>query len=271
MYTTAFRDIGYGLVISIILMLIGLTPVAPFLRTQAAQIITPLQYGFSAVGQRVDDQITFFRAVTTLQQRNTVLEKENTQLAGELAALSEVARENDLLRTQLGDSLSVTSSYRLARVIGRGVQESDAIIKVDQGSADGVVPGAVVVIGAHLVGQVTDDVHDTFSFVRLVTDSDLRVAALDQDSPERAKGVVRGQYSTVMVMEKVFHDETITVGDTIITSGEDGVFPKGLVIGTVQEVLSDEGEGILKEAQVAPVVPVNNVEEVFIAVTEETV
>ena len=88
-------------------------------------------------------------------------------------------------------------------------------------------------------------------------------AALDQDSPERTRGLVTGQYGTTLTLQKVLPTERLVVGDTIVTSGEDGKFDKGLVLGTVRKVLGQEA-GVFKAAELDLMVNLDSLEEVFV-------
>ena len=101
------------------------------------------------------------------------------------------------------------------------------------------------------------------SVVRLTADPEFRVAALDQDSPDRARGLVRGQFGTKLLLEKVLPDESLAVGDTVITSGEDARFPKGLILGKISRILGQEVE-VFKSAELDLSIDINSLEEVFI-------
>ncbi len=99
--------------------------------------------------------------------------------------------------------------------------------------------------------------------VRLLTDHRFSAAALDQDSPERTRGLVTGQYGTTLTLQKVLPTERLVVGDTIITSGEDGKFSKGLILGTVKKILGQEA-GVFKTAELDLLVNFDSLEEVFV-------
>ena len=118
----------------------------------------------------------------------------------------------------------------------------------------------VVTEGNTLVGTVTK-VSDSYSWVTLVTDVDSGVSAIIQES--RAQGVVSGSYNRQMAMNFVDQDSTVKQGDTVITSGLNGTYPPGLVIGRVTGV-GGARQDIFHNVTVAPLASLSKLENVLV-------
>jgi len=84
----------------------------------------------------------------------------------------------------------------------------------------------------------------------------------------RARGIIRGAGSSLK-LDYLDKNDDIQVGDLIITTGLDGLFPKGLAIGEVNEVLKDS-KGLFFEARVKPKVDLNRLEEVAVVLPGKT-
>ena len=258
----SYRDYLYTFLLIFGLLFLNLTPLVPSSRGSILAITTPLQYGLTTLGHRLAGEADFWRRVRALSQQASDLEKDKNALLTQLITLKEVERENRLLRDQLSLKEERPNELILAKVVGFGGVESSSMLVVDKGQREGVTKESVVVYGSNLVGKVVE-VSDKTSFVRLILDNDLRVGALDQDSPQRARGVVSGQFSRLMLMDRILREEEVKVGDIILTSGEDASFPKGLVIGEV--TAEDSGpEGLLKQVNVQSLLNLTRLEEVFI-------
>ncbi len=265
MTNNLIRDYWVSLFIALVVLLLNLTPVIMAAKNKVNLMIAPLEYGLSTVGSRLRGEVDFIQHVRDLNKQTSLVELENAKLESQVARLKELIREVDLASIQ--QSSVISQKGLMVQVIGRGGEASISIIKVNRGTTSGVALGDVVVAGGdNLVGKVVD-VYESTAFIRLVLDSDLKVAALDQDSPNRPKGVVRGQYSTLLIMDKIFQDEQVSIGDTVITSGEDGSFPKGLIIGQVTEV-PEATAGVLKQAILESNLDLTKVEEVFILINQ---
>ena len=101
------------------------------------------------------------------------------------------------------------------------------------------------------------------SKVQLLVDRNAGAGALVERS--RAQGVILGAGQDLLRMEYVSGIADVKAGDTIVTSGIDGIYPKGFVIGKVEGV--DRGNGIYKVIRVRPAVDFNRLEEVLVVTT----
>jgi rod shape-determining protein MreC len=167
---------------------------------------------------------------------------------------------NYRLRNLLDFQKTVNSQVLFSEVIGKDPSPWFKTLIIDKGKADGVIKGLPVMIPEGVVGQVAD-VSKYYSKVLLIVDQNSAVDALVQRT--RARGIVKGESTSQCIFKYALRKEDIKVGDTLISSGLDGVFPKGLRIGNVTGVVK-RTSGIFQEVTVGPFADFEKLEEVII-------
>jgi rod shape-determining protein MreC len=219
--------------------------------------------GFS-LARWVSREAAFYKNLRTLEADNAGLASEVNRLRGEMARVQEIERENEHLRTQLGLELelSVEEQLVLAQVIGLSSEQGSPMAVLDKGELDGVNTGDLVILGSYFIGEVARAERNR-SLAMLLGDSRLSVAALDQDSPNRSRGIVSGGFGARLQMGKILPEEQVGEGDLIVSSGLDGKVSRGLVLGRVTRIIFSVGE-ILKEAELQLLFDPAKLEEVFI-------
>lgn len=229
-------------------------------------IITPVQNFFTGVTNGVKGFFTTWRSYDKLQDEYDALYTENQQLSLELSGAEEAMQENERLR----DLLDAHSAYETldpiyAKVIARDPGPWFTTFSLNRGSSDGVYSGMAVVNGDGLIGRVYE-AGLNYSKVISIIDTRSSVACLMQRT--RDNGVMRGQSTNADNTTQCFvyylpNVNSITPGDTVITSGTDSIYPKGLKIGAVTAVSLDAGsDGTY--AVVTPSVDFQHIEEVLI-------
>ena len=253
------------LLASVILIIIGQTPLMTPVRTASARLANPLQYSAYRLSQDLKKELDFILNLRRLRIENLELSGRVLELESVLSTHKELEEENSLLREQLdvGERFGERNLV-LTKIIGRSARGGEAVATIDKGSEAGLCEGAAVIFKNLLLGEVFL-VEPKRAKVRLLTDSQFVAAALDQDSPDRARGLVSGQYGTTTVLQKVLPTENLVVGDTIITSGEDGKFEKGLVLGVVKKIFGQEA-GVFKGAELRLMADFGSLEEVFVVI-----
>ena len=191
-------------------------------------------------------------AMTLDNVRLRELESENTTLREQLA-YKRANTDMDLIGAAV-----LQRNPDLARIIGADPSTLTRFVIVDQGTAEGVQVAMPVITPRGLVGRVTQT-GTHWAKVLLIADPSSSVNALVQST--RATGVVQGEPGNLpnnnLVIKYVPQGEAIKIGDTIITSGLGGNFPKRLVIGQVTEVRKRDS-GLFQEATIQPTVPARN-------------
>jgi len=224
------------------------------------ELMAPLQRGATAVSRAVASLRA--GAVDLWQAREEVeaLRARVRDLERDTANLAETQLENDRLRTLLEFRRTLRGELLTARVIGHDASGLSRTITIDQGTAAGVLKGAAVLAPGGLVGQVfLASPHA--ARVLLVTDHNSGVDAVVQRT--RGRGIVEGTIEGRCGLKFVKRTEDLQVGDLVLSSGFDGIFPPGLPVGRIDAV-DKQGQGLFQYAQIDPAVDVDRLEEVLV-------
>jgi rod shape-determining protein MreC len=262
------------LVLAVVVLLIF---VVVGLRLGSPAIVSPIKYffvdltgylqkGLSGPSKWGKELWRSYVALQDVELENKALRQEVSQLQKEIGRYREALIANARFKRLLGMKEEVGTTVVTANVAGVDMAPWLATITVDQGRKDGIKPGMVVMSGAGVVGQTMESsLH--FSKVLLLSDYNSAVAALIQRNRARAilKGAGEGRCYLAYV-EKVVDVE---VGDRIITSGTDRIFPKGLLVGKVSSVTEGSISDLFHVIAVTPAVDLKRVEEVVILVTNQ--
>ena len=227
--------------------------------------LTPVQGFISRLGLGT---VGFFQELFAFhhsQQENRVLKEELASRENLRGLVLELQKENYRLRKML--DFREHSAYELlpSEVIARDPSNWFETITINKGSQHGVKKNMAVVTPEGLVGNILN-VSPSSSQVLLLTDSRRAVSAIVMRSREPGDiGIVEGSSgeNVYLKFSNLPPEANIQPGDIVISSGLGGIFPKGLVIGTVQETGLDQ-YGLLQQALVLPSVNFNRLEEVFI-------
>ena len=203
-----------------------------------ARVTTPLLQGTSQVMGRFGELTRTARDLRDLRQRNRDLESENARLLLENVRYRELEGEAALLRDLLSfshanPSFDVQGAHVVGRVIGRDPSNLQRYITLDVGREEGIARNTPVVTDRGLVGRISE-VGDGWSRVLLIIDQSSLVNALTQST--RASGLIQGQADGSLTLHNVLQSDTLSVGDTVFTSGLGGNFPRQILIGQITEV-----------------------------------
>lgn len=221
----------------------------------------PFQKAGYLVSLRVQETVGFIGSISSLRSENARLIKENNVLTAEIAGLKAEKEENKHLREQLDLVPKGESELEASFVIGQDPQKTGSWIVIDKGSSDQIETGMPVIISNNiLVGKVSE-VYAHSAKINLLTDSASAINALDLETS--AKGIIAGEYGLGVMMGMVAQTDVLNEGDTIVTSGLGGNMPKGLLIGTVQEV-KNSADKLFQEALISPRVKYSKLDVVFV-------
>ena len=189
---------------------------------------------------------------------NSRLKAQLQEMEAQELMLTEIRLENERLRSLLNYKKSFEGEVVGAKVIGSSPSVvGPGFLIIDKGLSSGIKKGFPVLNNIRAIGTV-HSVSEKTSMVMLMTNPSSVADAIVQRS--RARGIVTGA-GNHYVMKYIEQEDDITVGDKIISSGKDNVFPKNIVIGTVIKVEPDRG---LQRAIIKPETDVSRVEEVLI-------
>ena len=194
------------------------------------------------------------------------LSAERNRLSPEIGALMKDGRKDEAEAKRLRDLLSLseklTAETVTARVLVRPATPWVQTCTIGAGSSDGVKVGSAVVGGRGLVGMVFT-MQPRTSQVLLIRDATSSVASLVQRT--RAPGICSGDGGEMLRMMYIPLASDVRKGDSVLSSGDGGVFPKGIVVGTVESVTAQKHEHF-KTALIRPAVEPRSLEEVLVVV-----
>jgi rod shape-determining protein MreC len=224
------------------------------------ELMAPLQRAGTAAGRTVADAWHGAAGLWRAREEAEALRARVLELERDTTRLTEADLENARLRELLAFRQTLKGELLTARVIGHDAAGLSRTITIDQGSAAGVGRGAAVLAPGGLVGQVFL-VSSHAARVLLITDHNSGVDAVVQRT--RGRGIVEGAVDGRCALKFVKRTEDLQVGDLVLSSGLDGIFPRGLPVGRIAAV-DKQGQGLFQYAQVDPVVDVDELEEVLV-------
>jgi rod shape-determining protein MreC len=228
------------------------------IRLWAEGVLSPFERAVVASSRGIQNAWHNYVNVGAIRSENQQLRAQNERLQLELARLAEDAGQAHRLQTLLDFKEKFVTQTMAAQVIGTSGTEQSRVIYIDKGSADGLKPDMAVITPAGVAGKIRDVFHGT-SQVLLINDSLSGAGAILGRS--RLYGVVKGDGSQ-LYLDHIMSDEKVDVGEPVLTSGGDGIFPKGLPIGTVADV--SPGPDLFLKIRVKPAADLDRLDEVLV-------
>ena len=199
-----------------------------------------------------------------LHDSYVALLRENEDQRSLIAATWETDGENDRLRKMLAFEKETPGKLTAASVIGADSASFAKSMRINRGSRNGIGRNMAVITPSGVIGRVTE-VSAFYADVQLITDSRSAVPVRVQRT--RAQGVLEGLGQGLCHLKYVSRAEDVQAGDVVVTSGLGGIFPRGLVVGTVVSVDKKEF-GVLQDVQVAPAADFQRLPEEVLVATE---
>ena len=223
-------------------------------------ILRPLQIASQGTANWLKGFQENYDTLAGFRSENERLRKRIQSLEIEKQRLLEAEATNLRLKQQLDFRSHLTGAAITATIIANSASSWFQSCTIDKGSADGVLKGMAVVTPLGVVGQVVSVTARTAK-VLLLTDPNSGIDVLVQRT--RSRGIVSGSLENGTVLKYVKRSEDIQAGDRLITSGLDGVFPKGMMVGAVIQVRKQH-LGLFQFIEVLPAVQSARVEEVLV-------
>ena len=227
----------------------------------SSSVLRPLQVMYRGGVSGIAGVWRGYVALIGVQRENNSLRSRLTALEVQNSKLTELESENRRLRDLVGFVEPGVHRAVSARVIGHNASNWMQVLTVSAGTSDGVKTGMPALQGNGVVGQIIS-AGARSARVLLVTDPSSGVDAIIQGS--RVRGVVIGT-GDGCVLDHVLSEDDVKIGDRVITSGMDGVYPKGLLVGVVANVEpSAKGSNMFQFVSVTPTVDFSRLEEVLL-------
>jgi rod shape-determining protein MreC len=224
------------------------------------EIIAPIHVALDIIE---DSTVAVWRRYVSLmgvERENEALRTRLNELLGGQRRMHEFEEQNKRLRALLDLNSAGQLRGVAAEVIGDEPSGWGHGFVINKGSSHGVRVGMAVVHPRGIVGQVIA-ASANYAHILLITDHSSGVDALIQES--RVRGVVEGVGAAHCELRYVTKQTPVRTGDAVITSGLDGVFPKGLIIGSVSKVAVETGT-LLQNIEVKVAVDFSRLEEVLV-------
>lgn len=224
------------------------------------RVIRPFQQAVTAVQDRINSWRTHYITLVGVSKENDLLKQEINELKKEKTELLNAESENRRLRKLLDLKSRHEFPSLVAQIIGEDAVGWYRTLFVNRGSDDGVLPNMPVTVAEGIVGRIFKTSHD-MAQVLLITDPNLSVDC--RVLRTRDRGILSGSLERACVLRYVNLKSEIKPGDDVVTSGLDGIFPRGLSVGKIQS-LRKGPQGLFLEAQVIPSVDFSAIEEVLV-------
>jgi rod shape-determining protein MreC len=258
---------------SLLMLLTSQTEQAMSLQQASARALEPVRASVAGLGQGMAGLFGAIGEIDRLRSENDALRNQLAGAQQRIAQLAEDAAENVELRQLLGLTKSLDMKLLPVRIIARDPSNLSWEVGIDAGRNQGLKVGMPVVGSAAgagaLAGSVVSVGSDTAQ-VRFVVDTRSSVVALDQQS--RALGEIQGQLGGQLVFVKVPITEKLRPGDSVISAGlilangPASLYPKGLLIGTIQAVQPDVN-ALTQTAFVHPALDLMRVERLMVVLS----
>ena len=236
----------------------------PLLRVAAVRVITPFHRAGTYLVDSVGGAWNSYFALRNAHRENETLHAELSEFKMRIQRLESRSAEADRLGVLLAFREAHPDAPLLAaRVIAASPGSTSKTIYVNRGENDGVRKDMGVITPDGVVGKVVQTYSNTAQ-VLLITDRESGVGARLEKS--RVAGVVRGAGEPAVLLDYVINDQEVSAGDTIVTSGQDRIFPKDLPLGTVTESKAGSPFRVIR---VRPGARLDQLEEVFILLSRQ--
>ena len=217
--------------------------------------------GAKGIGN-IRDTWSHYFALQNTTRDNEQLRRENDALKLQVNQLQSKAAEADRLATLLNFRQAQRNVPMLAaRVIGTGADTGSQTVDLDRGERDGIRRNMGVITPDGVVGKVIESYRDTAQ-VQLLTDKYSGVGAMLADS--RIQSPVGGTGEPLLSMKYIPTDDTVSVGEHVVTSGMDRIFPRDLPVGIVTEIKTGRP---FQQVRVRPSANLQRLEEVIVLLT----
>jgi rod shape-determining protein MreC len=250
------------LILSLHLISTGVRPGDLAARPQSAilEVISPVDAAFGRLTEGASSIVRDYMDLLHVREDNARLRIELARVKSDRARLAELEVENVHLGELLELKNALGANAVAANVIGSDATGLSRTLILASGTNDGLRPGMAVLANQGVVGKIIA-VSPHASRVLLINDHNSALDGFDQRT--RARGIVAGLVDDGVILKYADRSQDIRAGDSVVTSGLDGIFPRGLLVGTIQSVRR-EGPGLFLGVRIAPAVDFRELEQVLI-------
>lgn len=224
-------------------------------------VSAPIQRGLVACIDGVSGAWERYVSLRQVARENHAMREEIVNLRQAVSGMQEAKTENDRLRRLLNYAETEAGPLVAARVVGINPDPNRLTVRIDRGEADGVRRNMPVATPDGVVGQVLR-VTSGSADVLLLADPNSRVGVRVQRTRARAGAAGTGD-ERLLRLDYLARTEDLEEGDPVVTSGTDGVYPPGLMVGHAT-LVQRQGAGMFLGAMLLPTVDFSRLEEVLV-------
>lgn len=237
----------------------------PVLEAMTFELFSRVQGATSGVVRGVRDSWGNYVDLRGARSENEALRHRVAELEVRLQEQRAVAAKSERLQALLGLKPSIATPVLAAEVIAGYGEAGMLTVTIDRGSHDGVKENMAVIAQGGVVGRIIGPVAANASRVQLLIDENAAAAAVTERTS--AGGMVIGwRNEPLLRMDLVSNLDDVQAGDLVVTSGADGIYPKGFTIGRVDT--SERGSQLYRTITVRPTANFRALDEVLVVLRE---
>jgi rod shape-determining protein MreC len=231
------------------------------LRRWTVTAMTPLEVAVHGSSLKVRGAWGNYVGLMHTREQDAQLKQEVARLREEEASFAEDAAQGRRLQKLLAFKESYVTSTVAAQVIGTSGSERSHVLYIDKGSDDGLKPEQAVITPDGVVGKIRDVFPHT---AQLLLISDPSSGAGVILATTRIRGIVKGTATGLVEIDNLTSDSRIKVGEPVVTSGGDLVFPRGLPVGVIESIELDPLHQPYTAIRIKTAANLNRLEEVLV-------
>ena len=230
---TGIVGIIITIIVLIIIVILSNTDIkkVSFVENIFSSIVMPIQNGLTYLKNKIEGNDSFFTDVKNLQAENGELEQS-------LRELEIIKSENETLKEYVNLKDKYLEYKTLpAYIINKNINNYEKTLVINVGSKNGIKPNMTVIADKGLVGYVISTTDNT-SKVQTIIDSSTSVSSIISTSKEAiiATGTLEG--NSILKASYIPTEATLLENDNVETSGLGGIYPKGIHIGTIKQIVN---------------------------------
>ena len=237
---TGVAGIIITIIILILLVFLSNTNIAKlsYIENAFSSLVMPIQNGLTTLKNKISGNSTFFTDINNLKSENEELKKKNSDLEQALRELENIKAENETLK----EAMNLTEKYGEYKtvsgyVINRDISNYNSVLVINVGSKDGVEPNMTVIADKGLVGHVIS-VTETTAKIQTIIDPASSVSSTISASNDSI--IVKGILNSDALLKATYipTNANLVPNDSIETSGLGGIYPKGIHLGIIKEIIN---------------------------------
>mgnify|MGYP001600165255 CR=1 FL=1 len=230
--------------------------------------VTPLERFFHGIGKNVRGGSSNYIYLRHTRQENDDLKLPLARLRLAQAALAEDAIQGHRLQALLDFKQHYVASTVAAQVIGTSGSDLSRVIYIDKGAKDGIKPDMAVITPDGIVGKIRDVFPNNTSQVLLISDQTSGAGVLLVTT--RIRAILHGSPAGRVQINNLTPDDRIKPGETVLTSGGDQIYPRGLPVGTIESIAPDPDHPPYTLITLRPAAKLNQLEEVLVITSTQS-